>query len=116
MRISDWSSDVCSSDLCMAARDLCDTAMRIALLEPDIAGNLGTILRLSACLGVAVDVLEPCGFLFYDRPLKRDGTDYAVQAEVQRPPDWVASSRGRRGRTVRLDRRRVGEEWVSMGM
>src|SRR3546814_5546439 len=82
----------------MAARDLCDTAMRIALLEPDIAGNLGTILRLSACLGVAVDVIEPCGFPFSDRKLKRAGIDYAAQAEVQRHADWEEFSRVRRGR------------------
>src|SRR3546814_128983 len=89
----------------MAARDLCDTAMRIALLEPDIAGNLGTILRLSACLGVAVDVIEPCGFPFSDRKLKRAGMDYAAQAEVQRHADWEAFSRVRRGRLVLLTTR-----------
>src|SRR3546814_15480182 len=89
----------------MAARDLCDTAMRIALLEPDIAGNLGTILRLSACLGVAVDVIEPCGFPFSDRKLKRAGMDYAAQAAVQRHADWEAFSRVRRGRLVLLPTR-----------
>src|SRR3546814_19546642 len=74
--------------------------MRIALLEPAIAGNLGTILRLSACLGGAVDVIEPCGFHFSDRKLKRAGMDYAAQAEVQRQADWEAFSRVRRGRLV----------------
>src|SRR3546814_17095292 len=74
--------------------------MRIALLEPAIAGNLGTILRLSACLGGAVDVIEPCGFHFSDRKLKRAGMDYAAQAEVQRHADWEAFSRVRRGRLV----------------
>lgn len=89
----------------MAARDLCDMAMRIALLEPDIAGNLGTILRLSACLGVAVDVIEPCGFPFSDRSLRRAGMDYAAQAEVQRHADWETFSRLRRGRLVLLTTR-----------
>ena len=45
--------------------------MRLALHQPDQAGNVGTILRLAACLGVPVDIVEPCGFPFSDRALKR---------------------------------------------
>ncbi|WP_278359970.1 tRNA (cytidine(34)-2'-O)-methyltransferase, partial [Zymomonas mobilis] len=45
--------------------------MRIALFQPDIAGNVGTILRTAACFGVGVDIIEPCGFAFSDRALKR---------------------------------------------
>ena len=64
--------------------------MRLALYQPDQAGNVGTILRLAACLGVAVDVIEPCGFPFSDRALKRAGMDYADIAAVTRHTGWTA--------------------------
>jgi tRNA (cytidine/uridine-2'-O-)-methyltransferase len=80
-------------------------AMRIALYQPDIAGNVGTILRLASCLGVAVDIIEPCGFAFSDRALKRSGMDYAVNAAVTRHPDWAMFDAGRRGRLVLLSTR-----------
>jgi tRNA (cytidine/uridine-2'-O-)-methyltransferase len=64
--------------------------MRLALFEPDQAGNVGTILRLGACLGVPVDVIEPCGFPWSDKALKRAGMDYAAMANVTRHADWAA--------------------------
>jgi tRNA (cytidine/uridine-2'-O-)-methyltransferase len=64
--------------------------MRIALYQPDQAGNVGTILRTAACFGAAVDLIEPCGFPFSDRALKRAGMDYAALAEVTRHADWTA--------------------------
>lgn len=64
--------------------------MRVALYQPDIAGNLGTILRTCACLNVPVDIIEPCGFPFSDRSLKRAGMDYFEQAEYTRHADWNA--------------------------
>jgi len=64
--------------------------MRIALHQPEIAGNVGTILRLAACLGIGVDVIEPCGFAFGDRALARAGMDYAERAAVTRHADWAA--------------------------
>ncbi len=64
--------------------------MRVALYQPDIAGNLGTILRTCACLNVPVDIIEPCGFPFSDRSLKRAGMDYFEQADFTRHPDWDA--------------------------
>ena len=74
--------------------------MRIALFQPDIAGNVGTILRLGACFGVAVDVIEPCGFAFSDRALSRAGMDYATSAEVRRHADWQAFRNSGPGRLV----------------
>ena len=59
--------------------------MRLALFEPDIPQNCGTILRLAACLGVAVDIIEPCGFLWDDRRLRRAGMDYLAGAEIAPP-------------------------------
>ncbi|MEA3017321.1 MAG: tRNA (cytidine/uridine-2-O-)-methyltransferase [Sphingomonadales bacterium] len=64
--------------------------MRLALHQPDQAGNVGTILRTAACFGVPVDLIEPCGFPFSDRALKRAGMDYAEMAEVTRHADWAA--------------------------
>ncbi|MEH3046426.1 tRNA (cytidine(34)-2'-O)-methyltransferase [Sphingomonas adhaesiva] len=72
--------------------------MRIALYQPDIAGNVGTLLRLGACMGVAVDLIEPMGFAWSERALARAGMDYAGRVEVTRHADWdafVAASRGR---------------------
>ena len=64
--------------------------MRIALYQPEIAGNLGTILRTCACLNVAVDIIEPCGFPFSDRSLKRAGMDYFDHVRYTRHADWDA--------------------------
>ena len=74
--------------------------MRLALYQPDQAGNVGTILRLGACLGVAVDVIMPCGFPFSDRGLKRAGMDYAATADVVRHADWNAFRVATPGRIV----------------
>jgi tRNA (cytidine/uridine-2'-O-)-methyltransferase len=62
--------------------------MRLALYQPDQAGNVGTILRLAACLSTAVDIIEPCGFAYSDRALKRAGMDYAEMAQVVRHSGW----------------------------
>jgi len=58
--------------------------MRIALFEPDIPQNTGTILRLAACLGVAVDIIEPAGFAVSDRAFKRAGLDYLDHVDIIR--------------------------------
>jgi tRNA (cytidine/uridine-2'-O-)-methyltransferase len=76
--------------------------MRLALHQPDQAGNVGTILRLAACLGVPVDVIEPCGFPWGDRALKRAGMDYTEIANVTRHADWARFAGGARGRIVLL--------------
>jgi tRNA (cytidine/uridine-2'-O-)-methyltransferase len=75
-------------------------SLRLALHQPDQAGNVGTILRLAACLGVPVDIVEPCGFPFSDRALKRAGMDYAEMAAVTRHPGWEAFEAGLAGRLV----------------
>ena len=62
--------------------------MRLALFEPDIPQNAGALLRLGACLGVPVDIIEPCGFLFSDTQLKRSGMDYLDLAECVRHASW----------------------------
>jgi tRNA (cytidine/uridine-2'-O-)-methyltransferase len=60
----------------------------MALYQPDIAGNTGTIIRLCACFGVALDIIEPCGFPFSDKQLKRSAMDYASAAQVERRPNF----------------------------
>ena len=77
--------------------------MRLALYQPDIPQNAGSILRLAACLGVAVDIIEPCGFVLDDRRLKRAAMDYLAQAEIRRHRSWdtyIQAPRG--GRLVLL--------------
>jgi tRNA (cytidine/uridine-2'-O-)-methyltransferase len=79
--------------------------MRLALYQPDQAGNVGTILRTAACLGVPVDIILPCGFPWSDRALKRAGMDYAETAEVRSHADWAAFEAGLEGRLVLLTTR-----------
>lgn len=62
--------------------------IRIALYQPDIPGNTGTILRLAACLGAGVDIIEPAGFDISDRNLKRAGMDYIASAALIRHVNW----------------------------
>lgn len=76
--------------------------MRIALYQPDIPQNAGSLLRLGACLGLAVDIIEPCGFLLDDRKLKRAGMDYIDLAEMIRHSSWSAFQASRQGRLVLL--------------
>jgi tRNA (cytidine/uridine-2'-O-)-methyltransferase len=63
--------------------------MRLALYEPDIPQNTGAILRLAACLGVGVDLIEPFGFLWEDRRLKRAGMDYLDSVPLTRHASWA---------------------------
>jgi tRNA (cytidine/uridine-2'-O-)-methyltransferase len=77
--------------------------MRLALFQPDIAPNAGTLLRLCACLGVAADIVEPCGFVWSDAKLRRAGMDYLDRVAVQRHVSWDAYRAGRGpGRLVLL--------------
>jgi tRNA (cytidine/uridine-2'-O-)-methyltransferase len=71
--------------------------MRLALFEPDIPQNTGALIRLGACFGVAVDIIEPCGFLWSEPKLKRAGMDYLGQAEVVRHASWNAFCAARTG-------------------
>ena len=64
--------------------------MRLALFEPDIPQNAGALLRLAGCFGVAVDLIEPCGFLLDDRRLKRAVLDYAADLVLCRHASWSA--------------------------
>jgi tRNA (cytidine/uridine-2'-O-)-methyltransferase len=80
--------------------------MRLAVFEPDIPQNTGALLRLGACLGVGVDIIEPCGFLLTDRGLKRAGMDYLELADMRRHASWARFQADRpAGRLVLLTTR-----------
>jgi len=64
--------------------------LRLALFEPDIPQNTGALLRLAACFGVEVDLIEPCGFLLDDRRVKRAALDYLTNLPVRRHASWEA--------------------------
>jgi len=64
--------------------------MRIALFEPEIAGNVGAILRLAACLGAAVDLIEPMGFVWDDRRVRRAAMDYIDHVSIARHAGFAA--------------------------
>lgn len=76
--------------------------MRLALYQPDIPQNAGTLLRLAACLGVAVDIVEPAGFPVSDRAFRRAGLDYLDHVEVTRHVSFAAFDAARRAAGRRL--------------
>lgn len=62
--------------------------MRLALFQPDLPQNTGTLLRLGACLDIELDIIEPCGFIFSERTLKRAGMDYLDMVRYRRHHSW----------------------------
>ena len=79
--------------------------MRIALYHPEIAGNVGAILRLGACLNTGVDVIEPTSFTWSEKALARSGMDYAGVVDVRRHVDWRAFEASVTSRIVLLTTR-----------
>ena len=97
----------------------------IALIEPDIAGNVGTLLRTAACFGVEAHIVEPCGFAFSADAFRRSAMDYADHVAIRRHADRQAfvaamAAQGRRlvllttAGDVRLDKATFGPEDVLM--
>jgi tRNA (cytidine/uridine-2'-O-)-methyltransferase len=76
--------------------------MRIALFEPDIPQNTGTILRLAACLGVEAHIIEPAGFPTSDRAFRRAGMDYLELVSIVRHASWDAFEAWRKRERARL--------------
>jgi tRNA (cytidine/uridine-2'-O-)-methyltransferase len=76
--------------------------MRLALYQPDIPQNTGTMLRLTACLGVPVDIIGPAGFDVSDRNFRRAGLDYLDYADIARHASWRAFEEWRRRERLRL--------------
>ena len=76
--------------------------MRLALYQPDIPQNTGAILRLAACFGLPVDIIEPCGFVLDDRRMRRAGMDYLDHVGLTRHPSWDAYRSAQAGTPGRL--------------
>ena len=76
--------------------------LRLALYQPDIPQNTGTLLRLSACLGIAVEIIEPAGFDVSDRHLRRSGLDYLDHVAITRHRSWAAFAQWREESGLRL--------------
>lgn len=76
--------------------------MRIALYEPDIPQNTGTILRLCACFGIEAHLIEPAGFATSDRAFRRAGMDYLDQVKIVRHSGWQAFDDWRRAQRLKL--------------
>ncbi|MCP3736429.1 tRNA (cytidine(34)-2'-O)-methyltransferase [Sphingomonas sp. RP10(2022)] len=81
------------------------TALRIALYQPDIAGNVGAVMRTCACLGAGVDLIEPMGFQWDDKRVARAGMDYIDHVPVTRHAGWDAFAGQVQGRLVLLTTR-----------
>lgn len=77
--------------------------MRLALYQPEIPQNTGTLIRLAACLGVPLDIIEPCGFIWHDQKLQRAGMDYIELANVQRHTSFSAFRKALPQRLVLID-------------
>lgn len=76
--------------------------LTLALFQPDIPQNTGTMLRLCACLGIGAAIIEPAGFPVTDRAFRRAGMDYLDQVDLQRHPSWIAFEAWRRDANRRL--------------
>jgi tRNA (cytidine/uridine-2'-O-)-methyltransferase len=77
-------------------------SIRLALYQPDIPQNAGALLRLAACCAVPLDIIEPCGFVWSDRRLRRAGMDYTELAHVTRHDSWEAFRKALPGRLLLL--------------
>lgn len=87
-------------------------SLRLAAFQPDIAQNLGAMIRLSACFSTPLDVIEPCGFPLSIKALRRTAMDYADIADITRHADWSAFARDRPpGRLVLLTTQGATSLW-----
>lgn len=87
--------------------------MRVALFQPEIAGNVGAVLRTAACLGASVDLIEPLGFVWDDKRVARAAMDYIDHVRVTRHSDWAAFAGTLDGRLVLATTRGATDLWDS---
>jgi tRNA (cytidine/uridine-2'-O-)-methyltransferase len=76
--------------------------LRLALYQPDIPQNAGTMLRMAACLGIGADIIEPAGFPVSDRHFRRSGMDYLDQVDIRRHISWTSFNADRKSDGARL--------------
>ena len=86
--------------LCSKAHRDYPRAMRLCLFEPEIAGNVGAVMRLGACMGVPIDLIEPLGFAWDDKRVRRTAMVYVDHVEVTRHPSFDAFRETVPGRIV----------------
>lgn len=77
--------------------------MRLALYQPEIPQNAGTLMRLTACLGIPLDIIEPCGFIWQDQKLQRAGMDYIELANVTRHASFESFRQDQPHRLILID-------------
>jgi tRNA (cytidine/uridine-2'-O-)-methyltransferase len=87
--------------------------MRLVLFQPDIPQNAGAMMRLAACLGVGLDLIEPCGFVLDDRKLRRAGMDYLAQVDLIRHASWDAFRAARPGARLVLLTTRARQSYTA---
>ena len=85
--------------------------LQIAAFQPDLAPNLGSLVRLGVCFDAPVHVIEPCGFPFSLKLLKTRALDYADSADVRHHDDWHAFQNARQGRLVLLSTKGTSDLW-----
>ena len=71
--------------------------MRVALFQPDIPQNTGAMTRVCACLGIGLDIIEPCGFLWNEKRMNRSAMDYKEQVDLERHMNWETFKENREG-------------------
>ena len=89
--------------------------MRIALFEPEIAGNVGNVMRLGACMGAGIDLIEPLGFPWDDRRVRRAAMDYIDHVEVERHASFDAFRQARAGQRLVLFTTRATQSSYDFG-
>lgn len=87
--------------------------LRLALYQPDIPQNTGTMLRLGACLGLGVDIIEPCGFVWDDKKLRRAAMDYIDLLDYRRHSSWQSFKAQTEGRRLVLLTTKAAEPYTS---
>jgi len=74
--------------------------IKLALYQPDIPQNTGSMLRLAACMGISVDIIEPCGFVWNEKKMRRAGMDYLDHVPIQRHSSWEVYNKNPRKRLI----------------
>lgn len=86
--------------------------LRIALYQPDIPQNVGAAIRLCACMGIALDVIEPCGFPWDIKKIRQAGMDYVEQAQLLRHNSWDAFIDHHKGRRFVLMTTKASDDYT----
>ena len=86
--------------------------MRLALFEPDIPQNTGTLMRLCACMNVPMDIIEPCGFILSDKNLQRAGMDYINHLDMTKHLNWEAFKAMQAGKRLVLMSTKASEPFI----